>query len=81
MNFHMARTTLVIDETILRRLKRLAAAEGRTLSDVTQEVLRRGLGTRPRAPRTPVELPVFDMGAPLVDIANRDALLDRMDEP
>jgi hypothetical protein len=27
-----------------------------------------------------VRLPTYDMGAPCVDIANRDALLDFMDE-
>ena len=41
MNFHM-RTTLVIDDQLFRQLKKRAAEEGRTLSEVTQEVLRRG---------------------------------------
>ena len=38
-----ARTTLILDEHCLIELKRLAAAERRTLSDLVDEVLRVGL--------------------------------------
>jgi plasmid stability protein len=79
MIFHM-RTTLVIDDELFRRLKQRAAAEKRTLSDVTQEVLRRGLradtGKRKRAP---VKLPTFTMGPPLVDVADRNQLYEVFD--
>jgi plasmid stability protein len=79
MIFHM-RTTLVIDDELFRRLKQRAAAEKRTLSDVTQEVLRRGLraDTRKRK-RAPVKLPTFTMGRPLVDVADRDQLYEVLD--
>ncbi len=78
MNFHM-RTTLVIADELFRALKRRAAAEGRTLSDVTQEVLRRGLTPVRTRRAARVELPSFRMGAPLVDVADRDQLLDVLD--
>lgn len=79
MRFHM-RTTLVIDDEIFRQLKRQAAAENRTLSEVTQETLRRGLRRPARAPRPArVKLRTFRMGPPLVDLADRDQLFDILD--
>ena len=79
MIFHM-RTTLVIDDELFRRLKQRAAAEKRTLSDVTQEVLRRGLGADTgKRKRAPVKLPTFTMGRPRVDVADRDQLYEVLD--
>jgi hypothetical protein len=78
MLFHM-RTTLVIDDDLFRRLKRLAAQENRTLSEVTQEVLRRGLRDLPKPRRGTVELPTFSLGRPLVDVADRDQLYEVLD--
>ena len=79
MNFHM-RTTLVIDDLLFRELKKRAAEERRSLSAVTQEVLRRGL-TRSEPARRPkrVKLRSFAMGRPAVDLAARDQLFDLLD--
>jgi hypothetical protein len=79
MNFHM-RTTLVIDDGLFRQLKRRAAEERRTLSDVTQDALRRGLA-EPTARRRQKRgrLPAFAMGTPRVDLADRDQLYDVLD--
>ena len=80
MIIHM-RTTLIIDEALFRKLKTLAAEQGRTLSQVTQEVLQRGLDEpRPTLRRKAVKLPTFAMGTPRVDVADRDRLLDLLDE-
>jgi hypothetical protein len=79
MLFHM-RTTLVIADDLFRELKKRAAQEGRTLSDVTQEALRRGLG--PAAPRRRtrrIKLPAFAMGKAAIDIADRNQLLELLD--
>lgn len=79
MNFHM-RTTLVIDDQLFRQLKKRAAEEGRTLSEVTQEVLRRGLAPRKPARRAKrVTLRSFAMGKPAVDLADRNQLFDLLD--
>jgi len=79
MNFHM-RTTLVIDDQLFRQLKQRAAAEGRTLSEVTQEVLRRGLAPQKPASRAKrVKLRSFAMGKPAVDLADRNQLFDLLD--
>lgn len=79
MILHM-RTTLVIDDALFRELKKRAAHENRTLSEITQETLRRGLTRRAptRRPRR-VKLPSFAMGKPTVDLADRNQLFDILD--
>jgi hypothetical protein len=53
------RTTLIIDDAVFRKLKTPAAEQGRTLSQVTQEVLQRGLDEpRPTLRRKAVKLRV-----------------------
>lgn len=79
MNFHM-RTTLVIDDALFRELKRRAAEQKRTLSQVTQETLRRGLApVRSSKRRKRVRLPSFALGRPKVDLADRDQIFDVLD--
>jgi Arc/MetJ family transcription regulator len=72
------KATLDIDEKVLAELKREAARQGRTTSEMVEAALRLLL----RAPRKRMplpELPTFDGGEPRVDIADRDALYDAMD--
>jgi hypothetical protein len=65
---HMKRTTLLIDNGLHTELKKRAADEGRTLTEVVEQTLRRGLLTPPtrRARRS---LPSYDLGPWLVDPA------------
>ena len=75
----MKRTTLILEERRLREIKRVAAEGGRTMSAVVDEFLAEGL-LRSRAPkRRSAGLPAFDMGAPRVNIADRDRLWDLME--
>ena len=77
MVFHM-KTTLTIDDTVMKALKREAATSGRTMSELVETALRMLLqNPRPRADAP--DLPVFDGGSARVDIANRDALYDLME--
>ena len=76
MLFHM-KTTLILPDHLVRELKRRAAKHGETLSAVVAEALRRGLDTPEPTDLPP--LPSYDMGAPRVDIADRDALYRAMD--
>ena len=79
MIFRM-RTTLIIDDELFRELKRRAVEQNRTLSDLTQEALRRGLAARTSVRRrTRARLPSFSMGRPRVDLADRDQLYDVLD--
>lgn len=72
MVFHM-KTTLVIDDGVMAKLKRESARSGRTMSELVETALRRFLQSRPEPVRlTP--LPSFKSGGALVDLADREAL-------
>jgi hypothetical protein len=76
----MKRTTLVLDENQFTELKKLAAAERRTLSAVTEEIIRLGFAARrKRKRRKLLPLPSWKMGKFKVDIADRDALYEAME--
>jgi Ribbon-helix-helix protein, copG family len=78
MVFHM-KTTLNIDPGIMARLKQEAARQGKTMSELVESALRRLFSARAR----PAELPplrTFRGGAELVDVADRRALHDAMDD-
>ncbi|MDQ3979232.1 MAG: CopG family transcriptional regulator [Actinomycetota bacterium] len=65
------RTTLNLDEDVARRLSELSRRSGRSLSRVSNEVLRAGLrALQQRPPIAPYDPPVFDTGRPLVDVTD-----------
>lgn len=78
MVFHM-KTTLVINDTIMKRVKAEAARQGRTISELVESALRQLLESpRPKRPDLP-PLPSHNLGGALVDIADRDALYQAME--
>lgn len=77
MAIHM-KTTLNIDDTVMAELKREAARQGRTMSDLVETALRLLLRSRPKRGGLP-DLPTFHGGGELVDIADRDALYQAME--
>jgi hypothetical protein len=72
------KTTLVIDDGVMARLKREAARSGRTMSELVETALRRFLQSRPE-PGGLSPLPSFKSGGALVDIADREALYRAME--
>jgi len=73
------RTTLALDERLLKQLKEIAAREGRSFQSVANDLLRRAL-TRPRAASFRLRLQGWRAEQrPGVDILDRDKLLDLMD--
>lgn len=71
------KTTLNIDDAIMAELKREAARQGRTVSELVETALRlRSAQKRPPLP----DLPKFEGREPLIDIANRGALYDVIDD-
>ena len=73
----MPRTTLAIEDRLLRRLKEKAAREGSTLQQVANELLRQGLDMRPQRLDYRLELEGWDAAElPGVDLLDRDKLLD-----
>ena len=69
MLVHMKRTTLQIEPLLIAELRRRAAAEGRTLTEVLEHALRAGLEAPREARRTRVALPSYDLGPFLADPA------------
>lgn len=74
------RTTIRLDESLLRRAKSMAASSGRSLNDFIADAVRAAV--TPRAGRAAgVELPTFKGGVmrPGIDLDDSAALLDVMD--
>lgn len=72
------KTTLNIDDHVMADLKRGAARQGRTRSELVETALR--LLLRPQAtPESLPALPSFRSGGASVDIADRDALYQAME--
>jgi hypothetical protein len=74
---HMKRTTLVLDASLYAELKRRAAAEGRTLTDLVERTLRLGLSASQTVRRGRIELPSYDLGPYLSDPTDRATFGER----
>lgn len=76
------RTTIRLDESLLRRAKSMAAASGRSLNDFIADAVRAAVS--PRVSRSAAApLPTFKGGMllPGIDLDDTAALLDAMDRP
>jgi hypothetical protein len=73
MVFHM-KTTLHIDDTVMRRLREEAARRGTTISALVEAALRQLLEVKAHDGDELPPLPSFDSGGSYVDLADRDAL-------
>jgi len=76
------RTTLDLDDAVLRAAKQRAAAEDLTLTRVIEDALREFLRQPRRRSRTRFRLQLLTKkGRPVrgVDLADRDALYERME--
>jgi hypothetical protein len=75
---HM-KTTLNIDDTVMAQLRREAARQGRTMSELVEAALRLLFTSRRQQPVALPPLPSFRSGGHLVDIADREALYQAME--
>ena len=77
------RTTIRLDDQLLKEAKATAAASGRTLTELVEDALREALARRQAVGRRQrVTLPTFKGAlAPGVDLDDSASLLDLMDEP
>ncbi|MBI5495039.1 MAG: antitoxin [Deltaproteobacteria bacterium] len=74
------RTTMTIDEDLLRRLRDLAHRTHRSLKDVTNDVLRRGLSSAKGGPTTPFRVePLKIHLRPGMDPDRMNQLADELD--
>ncbi len=78
MVFHM-KTTLVIDDKVMRRLREEAAKQDTTISELVETALRLMLEPKKGVRTESQPLPVFDLGGAYVDISDRDALYQAME--
>ena len=74
---HM-KTTLNIDDSVMAQLRREAARQGRTMSDLVETALRL-LFQAKKGRRDLAPLPTFKSGGQFVDIADREALYQAME--
>ena len=74
---HM-KTTLNIDATVMAKLRREAARQGRTMSELVETALRLLFRSQKKREDLP-PLPTFRSSGTLVDVADRDALYHAMD--
>lgn len=76
------RTTVTIDDDLLRQAKLVAARTGRNLGDVVDDALRLLLVDRAPVVRPDVVLPTFGGSGlqPGVDLEDKDALAALLDE-
>lgn len=78
MASHM-KTTLNIDDTVMTRLRREAARQEKTMSELVEAALRLFFHSGREKKKTKLPpLPTFRGGKELVDIADRDALYAAM---
>ncbi|MBI1795777.1 MAG: hypothetical protein HY076_03650 [Candidatus Eisenbacteria bacterium] len=76
----MRRTTLILDPGLYADLKKRAAHEGRTLTEVVERALRLGLAAQAPGRRPRVALPSYDLGPFLVPLAEEGDATERGEE-
>lgn len=75
----MARTTLDLDPVILDRLRARAEQQRKSMGQVASEALARAFATEGEE-RPPFEWKTHNMGLPLIDLEDKDALYRILDE-
>ena len=70
----MKRTTLILEDSCLERIREAARREGKNLSSIVNELLVEGLERRKPKRRQEFKLPSYSMGKPRVNLGDRDAL-------
>ena len=78
------RTTIRLSDDLLRKVRKKAAEEGRTLTSLVEEGLKTVLIERKQARRSRVRLPISKASGgtlPGVDLNRSSDLEDRMDSP
>ena len=75
------KTTLNITDPVMERLRREAARQNKTMSELVEAALRLLFhSTRQAKKRKWRPLPTFHGGAPLIDVFNREQLYDLLDQ-
>ena len=70
----MPRTTLDLDPSVLRELRRLGARDGKSMGQVASELLARAVAEPTSLPAPAFRWAVADLGRPVVDLEDPEAL-------
>jgi hypothetical protein len=73
------KTTLVLPDAVADRLRSEAERSGKSMSSVVVDALHMFLAQK-KVAKPPLKLPSFRMGNPFVDVNNRNALYDAMED-
>ena len=77
----MARTTLNLDASVVRELRRRGRRERKSMGQVASELLARSLADQEASPPpTPLAWVARDLGRPRVDLEDKEALRTVLDE-
>jgi plasmid stability protein len=75
----MTRTTLDLDPSVTQALRQRAKREGKSMGQIASEALAVALAEEPAKP-VPFRWKTHDMGLPLIDLEDKDALYRILDE-
>jgi plasmid stability protein len=70
----MARTTIDLDQTVLRELRRRGARDGKSMGQVASELLARALASPDSLPAPDFHWISADLGKPLIDLEDPEAV-------
>jgi len=70
---------LILEDSSLEGIRDLARKQGKTLSQVANELMVEGLQRRKTKRRPNLKLPTFSMGKPRLNLGDRNALEALMD--
>jgi hypothetical protein len=74
------KTTLVLDDDVVVRLRAEAARLGVSMSELAEQAVRRMLDERSASMPALPELPSFSMGEMRVDVSDRQAVYELLDD-
>ncbi|HET9520236.1 MAG TPA: hypothetical protein VFO73_04235 [Candidatus Limnocylindrales bacterium] len=77
----MPRTTIDLDPAVLRELRRRGAREGKSMGQVASELLARAVAEPAGLPTPDFTWTVADLGVPLVDLEDPEAIRRALDAP
>ena len=77
----MPRTTIDLDPAVLRELRRRGASEGKSMGQVASELLARAVAEPVDLPAPDFTWTVADLGVPLVDLEDAEAVRRALDAP
>jgi len=76
----MPRTTIDLDTTVLRELRRRSTREGKSMGQVASELLARAVAEPADVPAADFTWSTADLGLPLVDLEDPEAVRRVLDE-